>query len=120
MDGSSSGTDKSAVTVFHSKSFFAVIPQRIYANCCLTINLAQLTLSDEQPNSSGSANSTTADPKPSSNDILCGEEFKNAALVSNNLKENLSESSDREARMHDEKLIEGPSPKRRKNQTVAE
>ncbi|RCN51074.1 hypothetical protein ANCCAN_02861 [Ancylostoma caninum] len=117
-------------------SAVTVLPQRTYATCCLTINLAQLSLNDgelidsgvsEKPQSNGSSllssPSATIDAKSTGvldsastnglNEVEEGSE--DSFVVSGESKENVT--GVRETRVLDEKSTEGPSPKRRRNQT---
>ncbi|KAL6722539.1 hypothetical protein Aduo_017654 [Ancylostoma duodenale] len=108
-------------------SAVTVLPQRTYATCCLTINLAQLSLNDEKPQPNGSSlpsgPSATTDTKSagvldsaSTNGLNEVEEgSQDSSVVSSELKENVT--GVRESRALDEKSTEGPSPKRRRNQT---
>ncbi|EYC07045.1 hypothetical protein Y032_0072g662 [Ancylostoma ceylanicum] len=107
-------------------SAVTVLPQRTYATCCLTINLAQLTLNDEKPQSNGS--SLPSDPSATFETKSTGvldttrtnglneveEGSEDSFVVSSESKENVT--GVREARVLDEKSTEGPSPKRRRNQ----
>ncbi|KAK6766632.1 hypothetical protein RB195_026113 [Necator americanus] len=108
-----------------------VLPQRTYATCCLTINLAQLTLHDENPKINGSSHlnngsSTYTNSSSSENSDPPNHNGSNGTdEVSDDESEVLVDSNDNVAvtdgiRMVDEKSGGEPSPKRRRNQSNAE
>ncbi|KHJ97187.1 hypothetical protein OESDEN_02833 [Oesophagostomum dentatum] len=103
--------------VQHKESSAAtVITQRNYATCCLTINLAQLTLNDKNASCSAASvensHPVLAEPVTGTSDIG-DENNEDRVEVPNDLKENMTGTN--QTRELDEKSTEGPSPKRRRN-----